>query len=172
MPWDIIADRMEKGLIGCGRALAAALLKGCLDREIHIKLESKAMRLIRKDDKIIGLIANIEGKETVIYANRGVILASGGFEWNQEYIKQFLPGPLTNPVSPPYADGDGLQMAMDVGAELTNMTEAWGLPALQVPGEEHEGKPLSRISMLERAQFSISSANVQTLSIGASMTLL
>ena len=31
----------------------------------------------------------------------GVILATGGFEWNPEYVRAFLRGPMTHPVSMP-----------------------------------------------------------------------
>ena len=63
---------------------------------------------------------------------------------------RFLPGPLTHPHSPPANEGDGLLMAMDVGADLANMTEAWWYPASSVPGEEYEGRPLARFVGVER----------------------
>ena len=39
---------------------------------------------------------------------------------------RYLPGPLTHPHSPPANEGDGLLMAMEVGADLANMNETGG----------------------------------------------
>ena len=41
-------------------------------------------------------------------------------------------------------------MAMEVGADLANMNEAWWYPASSVPGEEYEGRPLARFVGVER----------------------
>jgi hypothetical protein len=63
----------------------------------------------------------------------GVVLASGGFEWNEEYKRAFLRGPLTHPVSVQTNTGDSLYMAMKAGAMLANMREAWWIPAADLP---------------------------------------
>ena len=41
-------------------------------------------------------------------------------------------------------------MAMEVGADLANMTEAWWYPASSIPGEEYDGRPLARFVGVER----------------------
>ncbi len=65
-----------------------------------------------------------------------VILATGGFEWSEEFKCSFLRGPMTHPVSIDTNTGDGLRMAMRVGAMLGNMREAWWMPVAEVPREE------------------------------------
>jgi 3-oxosteroid 1-dehydrogenase len=62
-----------------------------------------------------------------------VVIATGGFEWNDDLIKAFTRGPLTHPVSIQTNTGDGLKMAMRVGAMLGNMREAWWMPVIEVP---------------------------------------
>ena len=42
-------------------------------------------------------------------------------------------------------------MARDAGAALANMSEIWGSPAAAIPGEEYDGKQLSRLVVAERA---------------------
>ena len=79
-----------------------------------------------------------------------MVLASGGFEWNAALRERFLPGPLTHPHSPPSNEGDGLAMAMAVGADLANMNESWWYPASSLPGEEYDGRPLARFVGVER----------------------
>src|SRR3546814_10561636 len=41
-------------------------------------------------------------------------------------------------------------MAMEVGADLANMHEAWWYPAGAVPGDEYESRQLSRFVPVER----------------------
>ena len=77
-----------------------------------------------------------------------VVLASGGYEWNATLRTRFLPGPLTHPHSPPANDGDGLLMAMDVGADLANMNETWWYPASLDPRRgvrRPSARPLRRV---------------------------
>jgi succinate dehydrogenase/fumarate reductase flavoprotein subunit len=71
-----------------------------------------------------------------------VILASGGFEWNADLVRAFLRGPMSHPVSIETSTGDGLIMAMKAGAMVTNMREAWWMPAGEVPTDDN---PMGRI---------------------------
>ena len=87
-----------------------------------------------ENDRIVGAEFHHDGKRHKVRANRGVILATGGFEWNEQLKSAFLRGPLNAPASPPSNTGDGLKMAMTVGAGLGNMTSAWWVPTLSVEG--------------------------------------
>jgi 3-oxosteroid 1-dehydrogenase len=101
------------------------------------------------DGAVSGLVVESGGGRSVIDAG-AVVLATGGYEWNPELSSRFLPGPLTHPHSPPANVGDGLLMAMEVGADLANMNEAWWYPAASIPGDEYEGRPLARFVGVER----------------------
>jgi hypothetical protein len=79
------------------------------------------------------LFESADGAKTV--RTRNVVIATGGFEWNEDYVRAFLRGPMTHPVSVPTNTGDGLKMAMKVGAMLGNMREAWWAPVIEVPEE-------------------------------------
>jgi len=149
LPMDIILDRAEKGLVTCGPALIGMLLKGCLDRDTTILLETRALELIREDGRILGVRAERNGKDLFIRA-KAVVLACGGYEWNEHLKAKFLPGPVTHPSSPPLSEGDGLVMAMEAGADLANMSEAWWAPSVVIPGQEYEGRQLSRLLLTER----------------------
>ncbi len=48
---------------------------------------------------------------------RRVVLASGGFEWNEALVAAFV-GQRLYPLSPPGNDGAALSMAMEAGAQL------------------------------------------------------
>ena len=113
-------------------------------------LQTRGKELIVEDGKIAGMWCEKEGKDVFIRASKGVILATGGFEWDNELKAHFLPGPYTHPLTPPGCEGDGLRMAMAVGADLANMSEIWGVPTSFIPTEEYDGKQLYRITMAER----------------------
>ncbi len=144
IPFDLIRQRMGQGLVGMGVALIAALLKGCLDRGIEIVLETRGRRLVIDDGRIRGLEGEQKGQRFSIKATKGVILACGGFEWNEDLKVRFLSGEFIRPLSPPFSEGDGLNMAMQARAKLACMSDAWWFPVIQVPGEEYEGRPMSR----------------------------
>ena len=150
VPMDLIIERMDKGLVVTGSALIGQLLKACLDRGVTVLLETRGRELVTEDGRIVGLRAEREGKDFFVKA-RAVVLACGGFERNEELRKKFLPGPITINCSPPHSnEGDGLIMAMELGADLANMSEAWLYPGAVVPGMESEGEPVSTWVLTER----------------------
>jgi 3-oxosteroid 1-dehydrogenase len=118
---------------GCGQALVGRLLRACLDRGVEPQTSSAGTELIVDDGRVVGVRVASEEGEFEVRARSGVVLASGGFEWNPEYVRAFLRGPMTHPVSMPTCTGDALTMAMKAGARLGNMREAWWIPASVVP---------------------------------------
>ncbi|HXW35718.1 MAG TPA: FAD-dependent oxidoreductase [Acidimicrobiales bacterium] len=146
---DEIKKRVQARQVACGQALAAGLLEACLARGIEPVLGARGVELIMRDGKIRGIVLERDGRRIDSHA-RAVILASGGYEWNAELCSRFLPGPLTHPTSPPVNEGDGLLMALEVGADLTNMNGAWWYPAAAIPNEEYEGRQLARFIAVER----------------------
>ncbi len=151
MPFDLIKERMEEGLAGLGESLIGSLYKACLDRGIEPILNTRARELVMKEGRVVGLLAEQEGDDFLINTSKGVILASGGFEWNDELKARFLPGKITHPLSPPHNEGDGLKMAMAIGADLGNMSENWGFPSIFAPGVEYDGRPMNQCCYAERS---------------------
>ena len=151
VPDEIMAERIAKDSRGFGQALVGALLKGCLDRGIEPHLETKAKKLIKEGARITGIEIEKDGKIETVIARRGVIIATGGFEWNKDFVSTFLRGPLNAPASPPGNNGDGLMMAQEVGASLGNMTSAWWSPVLSIPGDNWpDGGQKSSPILIER----------------------
>lgn len=132
--------RMENNIVTMGRSLIGAMLKASLDRDVDIRVNTPGKELVLNDEgDVIGVVAeNEDGEKIFIGAKKGVVIASGGYEWNQELVKAFLKGPITHPMSPPGNEGDGLIMAMEAGAALGNMSEAWFYPTMQDPTMEYE----------------------------------
>jgi succinate dehydrogenase/fumarate reductase flavoprotein subunit len=128
-----LARRAERDERGLGGGLIGRLLKACLDRGIEPRTSCRGRRLVVEDGAVTGVELDTSDGPVTVGARRGVILATGGFEWNEEYKRAFLRGPLTHPVSIETNTGDGLYMAMKAGAMLANMREAWWVPVGELP---------------------------------------
>jgi succinate dehydrogenase/fumarate reductase flavoprotein subunit len=126
-----LAERRAKGTLTLGRSLLAGLIEACLDAGVELEAGVRVRALPDAD---------------------AVVLATGGFERDEELSKTFLRGPMVAPVGAPSARGDGLRMAMAAGAALGNMSEAWWCPAYGVPGETIDGAPMFRLILAERAR--------------------
>jgi 3-oxosteroid 1-dehydrogenase len=135
-----------------GTALIAGLLKGLLDAGVVPQTDARAHELIGDASRIAGVRINSDGKDLRVKARRGVVLATGGFEWDAKLVEAYLRGPMRGAVSPPNNTGDGLRMAMAHGADLANMGEAWWVPIVQLPGDTFQGHPRSRSVRLERTR--------------------
>ncbi len=142
----LLGKRYEEDIRTFGSGLVAALFKGLVDREVMLMNETRARELVVNDNgEVVGVETIRSGESFLVGARQGVILGTGGFEWNRELTRSFLPMVVTHPLTPPSNEGDGLLMAMDVGALLGNMTEAWWTPAYTDPTMEYDGKQLNMI---------------------------
>ncbi|MXY88816.1 MAG: FAD-dependent oxidoreductase [Dehalococcoidia bacterium] len=151
VPPDVMEARKARDMRSTGQALAGSLIKGCLDREIPVHTATRARELILdENDVVVGVRAERDGAAWFVKARKAVVIATGGFEWNEELVKAFLRGPMTAPTSTPENEGDGLLMAMGAGAALGNMSEAWWIPGIHVPGDEMRGRTFARLILAER----------------------
>jgi succinate dehydrogenase/fumarate reductase flavoprotein subunit len=124
---------------GFGQAMVGRLLKACLDRGIVPELDIETRRLLIEHGRVRGIVVRHGDADRVWHASRGVVIATGGFEWNADMRQTFLRGPADTPASPPTARGEGLALAMAAGARLGNMTSAWWAPTLAPTGSRWQG---------------------------------
>ncbi|CAM4175690.1 3-oxosteroid 1-dehydrogenase [Mycobacterium basiliense] len=146
------ADPRSGNLCVAGAALIAGLLRGLLDTEVAIHTNAPAQDLIVEGGEVTGVRIGPPPESFNVRARRGVILGTGGFEWDPVLVQAFLRGPMHGAVSPPNNTGDGLRMAMAHGAELANMAEAWWVPIVRIPNDTIDGKQRSRSVRLERTR--------------------
>jgi 3-oxosteroid 1-dehydrogenase len=125
--------------LSLGNALAGMLRLSLMDRDIPVWLETPARELIVEDGRVVGVVAEREGRTIRIRALRGVVLAAGGFESSQARREKYLPGPTSAEwtVANPHNTGDAIDMALKLGAAVDLMDEAWWGPVtVAPPGEE------------------------------------
>jgi succinate dehydrogenase/fumarate reductase flavoprotein subunit len=136
-PEGVAPEELERRKIhderGAGQGLIGPLLKGCLDRGIEPRTQWRAVELVREGGRITGVRFETPDGPAEVGAERGVIMATGGFEWDPDLVRAFARGPLVRSASVPTNTGDGLKMAMRVGASLGNMREAWWVATIDVP---------------------------------------
>jgi 3-oxosteroid 1-dehydrogenase len=141
---ETMLSRQENGITSLGVGMVGGLLRGVLDRGIVITLEAPAKRLLTDESgAVTGAIVSQDGADVAVTTRRGVILASGGFEWNAEMVRSFMGVPQVHPLSPPTNVGDGLVMALEVGAAIANMSVAWAFPVGYDESSTYEGEPLA-----------------------------
>ncbi|MBM7516503.1 FAD-dependent oxidoreductase [Nocardioides nitrophenolicus] len=133
-----LARREAAGLEGLGRALVGSLLAGCLERGVTVRTGARATRLLTEHGQVTGVEVEADDGPATIGAG-AVVLATGGFEYDDDLVRDFLRGPMRRPAGVPTNTGDGLRMAMRLGAALGNMREAWWVPVVELPGERADG---------------------------------
>lgn len=102
-----------------GNALAGRLLHSVIDAGVDLYEATPVERLVTDGGKIIGVRATLNGISTEISANKGVILASGGFSANAEMRKAYIPFAQEHVSILPYENtGDGIVSAQSVGAVM------------------------------------------------------
>lgn len=109
---------------GHGAGLLKAMRETASKKGINILYKHRAERLLQ--DPATGRVKGVRAKhdDKVIHfkAKKAVVIATGGFFSNPEYVKEFGPNyTQCVPAAPPTHRGDGLRMAMQIGAGTTDI---------------------------------------------------
>ena len=85
--------------------------------------ETPAKELIQDPvtKEILGVVAESGGKEIYVKAKKAVCVCTGGFEYNQEMVRDFQLISACYSPGGPYNEGDGIKMSMAAGADLWHM---------------------------------------------------
>ncbi len=129
-----------------GRALVGGLLSGVLDAGVDVRTGARVHTLATHGNEVTGVVvdgATVKGR---------VVVASGGFQHDAFLAGRFLQAPFVAPMGAGGCVGDGLRMALAMGAEVANMSEGWWMPAMRVPGEAVDGVAHYRPLHSERAK--------------------
>ncbi len=147
--WDyeLIAERITKDIRTFGPGMMGYFIKAALvDRAIPGHLETPVRELLVEDGRVIGVRAEQGGRDFFVRARRGVVLGIGGYDLNKDMARMYENVHDWNSAAQPYLDGDHMVMGPEIGAAIgsvppTNLAMFFGY---NIPGEEHDGKPLYR----------------------------
>lgn len=128
----LFGERMVAG----GQALAIRLWLAVREAGIPVLLGTPMNRLIIDEGgAVVGVESMRDGLPFRIGARRGVVVATGGFERNEEMRTTYQPtvgkGWTRGSID---SQGDGQRVGVEVGAALDLMDDAWWLPSFQMPG--------------------------------------
>jgi succinate dehydrogenase/fumarate reductase flavoprotein subunit len=91
-------------------------------RRVRVYFNTPAVSLITDHDGVVRGVEAIQGEKRVfIKAGKGVILASGGFSFNEKLKKEYLELTPVYAMGNPGITGDGILMAQKAGAALWHM---------------------------------------------------
>jgi len=97
--------------------LSASLEK----RKIPVHRNTTAKRLIRSGNEVVGVATQKDQQRFNIRARKAVVLATGGFEYNEEFKREFLSAYPIFAYGNAGNTGDGIKLAQDLGADLWHM---------------------------------------------------
>jgi 3-oxosteroid 1-dehydrogenase len=131
-----------------GNGVVASLRMSMLDRDIPLWLNCGLKELITENGRVVGVLAERDGKPVRIRAEKAVVAAAGGFESNQAMREQYLPQPTRAEwtAANPANTGDVIRAGIAIGAATDFMDEAWWGPTVRAPGEQH-----ARMMIIEKA---------------------
>ena len=122
---------------GRGAAIIAALLDQVESRGITVLLEHKVSRIIREkplEGRVLGVEVEVNGATNYFKAKRSVILASGGFVANLEWVIKHDPRLAhTGTSNHEGATGECIKFAQDVGADTLHMDYIQAIPGTVKP---------------------------------------
>ena len=126
--------RTEQGILTMGRALVAGLFSAAVQRGVRFEAGRR-----------IASLADLPESSSVV-------LATGGFERNRDLCVEHLGREIPGVTGVPGLRGDGLSIAVQAGADIGNMKEAWWCPSTVFPDEFIDGEQLFRLLLTERAR--------------------
>ena len=119
-----------------GQGLVASLRQAMLEQKVPLWLETAFESLVVDNGRVAGVDVVRKGQRLRLTARRGVILASGGFEANQQMREQYLPKPTSVEwtAAPPINHGEGIRAGQALGAATDFMNLTWGSPTVVTGG--------------------------------------
>jgi hypothetical protein len=142
--WDLLRDRDRAGIRTNGVALVAGLLDGVARAGVQVRTGTRLTGVRPGQAELAH-----DGQVSTVGA-AAVILATGGFDWDQELRVIYQPAAQRASGAPPTNTGDGLRIAAEAGAGLDNLAEGWWMPMLAIPGETLLGEQFYRSLIRER----------------------
>ncbi|MFC1878570.1 FAD-binding protein [Chloroflexota bacterium] len=135
----LVRDRF-KGVrcLTMGQALSARLRYALMLADIPLWRRTTFQELVVQNSRVTGVVAEKDGRTIRFNAQKGVILAAGGFPHNQAMRQEYLPAPTSTDwtVACDGNTGDAIQAGIQLGAAVDLMDDAWWGPSSCPPNEE------------------------------------
>ena len=126
------------GKLSGGAAFYKVLADTAQTREAKILFNTPVKQIIvNTTGEVMGVQADSEGKEIFVKARKAVVLAAGGFSRNKEMLAAYSRDGYYSPsLGAIGLTGDGIRMALALGADVSNMSKVVVDYGLVLPGAE------------------------------------
>ena len=106
---------------------------------VEIMMETPATQLVTDSTGAVVGVKATSGKDEVAVKADAVILATGGFDHDDEMRAKHMPFKILATNAALTNTGDGHKMGMAIGADVSFMDSCWGAPAILTTGQDpHE----------------------------------
>ena len=128
------ARLLGQRMLSLGQALAAGLRAGLEQAGVPVWLDTPLAGLETEDGRVTGV--RVGGEPALIRARRGVLIATGGFERDEQMRRRYQRAPVGTEWTTGAAGntGDGIRAGLDLGADTGLMDDAWWGPSIPLPG--------------------------------------
>jgi 3-oxosteroid 1-dehydrogenase len=129
------ARLLKQRTLSLGQALAAGLRAGLLAKGVPVWLDTPMTGLHVVDGRVAGVQVTRDGASELILATRGVVLAAGGFERNEQMRQRYQRPPIGVDWTTGATGntGDAITAGEAAGAALDLMDDAWWGPSVPLP---------------------------------------
>jgi 3-oxosteroid 1-dehydrogenase len=132
----LVSSLRGQRLASNGGSIAVQLLTAVQKRKIPLWTEAALVDLIEENGVVVGATVRKQGELLRVHARRGVLIAAGGFAHNAAMRRKFGGHQANDGLwshSNPGDTGETIEVAMNHGAAVANMDEAWWLPTFLGP---------------------------------------
>ncbi len=119
---------------GGGRPLVDVLEAKARELGSEFIVDSRAVGLVQDEGRVVGVIVRIDNQNRFVCATKGVVLATGGFVFNDTMRRKHCPDTfkLNDPIGDK-DDGCGIELGMGAGGEAIHMDQffttcPWTMP--------------------------------------------
>jgi 3-oxosteroid 1-dehydrogenase len=111
--------------VGMGAAVTASLLEVALRLGVRVQLASPVDELLVEDGRVVGVLTTRDGRSLRVRAERGVVLAGGGFDHNAEWRERYQGVDGSASSGSRGNLGTAIELAQRAGAAVDLMDDAW-----------------------------------------------
>jgi fumarate reductase flavoprotein subunit len=123
--WHLIKPKTGKPGPMASGTMMKIMTNRAEDLGVKIILQSPVQKIIKKEDRVVGVVVEEQSGEAIEAYAKAVIIATGGFGSNPQMIKKYTGynlGKDLHTFKVPGLEGDGIRMAWEAGAARTEMT--------------------------------------------------